>query len=291
MNDDQDDEPGVGQEPGDLDDASDVLDPVDVGEAEVAVEAVSDVVAVEQVGAMTEDVELLLDGVGDGRLSGTGEPGEPEHRGPLAVLAGPSDLVDLDGLPVDVVGPAQGEVQQPGGDGGVGEPVDEDEAAHVAVLDVGVERDRSVEAEVADADLVELEGPGRGVLQRGDVDLVLGVGHCGGDRAGAELEQVRPAREELLLGHPHEVALELVGDPGGRGRRDDDVAAGDVDLVGEGEGDGLAGGRLLEVALGGDDAGDGRFATRWQHADGVAGANRCRRRSRRRSPGSRGWVG
>ena len=84
---------------------------------------------------------------------------------------------------------------------------------------VGVERHRAVEADVADADLVELEGLGRGVLEGVDVDLVLGLGDGGGDRAGADLHQVRPAGQHALLGHPDEVALELVGDAGGRGRR------------------------------------------------------------------------
>ena len=43
---------------GDLGDAADVLDAVGVGEAEVAVEAVADVVAVEQVGVHAERVQL-----------------------------------------------------------------------------------------------------------------------------------------------------------------------------------------------------------------------------------------
>ena len=49
-------------------------------------------------------------------------------------------LVDLDRLPVDVVGASQREVEQPGADGVVGQPVDDDESAHVAVLDVRIER-------------------------------------------------------------------------------------------------------------------------------------------------------
>ena len=129
----QHDEPGVDHEPGHLGDPADVLDPVGVGEAEVVVEAVAHVVAVEQVGVAPELVELLLDEVGDGRLAGAREAGEPDDGRLLAVDDRAGRLVDLDRLPVHVVGPAQREVQQAGGDGGVGEPVDEDEAAHVAV--------------------------------------------------------------------------------------------------------------------------------------------------------------
>ena len=66
-------------------------------------------------------------------------------------------LVDLDRLPVDVLRAAQREVQQPRADRVVGQPVDQDEAAGVAVLRVGIERDRLVEIEVADADLVQMQ--------------------------------------------------------------------------------------------------------------------------------------
>ena len=54
----------------DLGDAADVLDPVGIGEAEVAVEPVADVVAVQQVGVAAHRVQPLLDQVGDGRLAG-----------------------------------------------------------------------------------------------------------------------------------------------------------------------------------------------------------------------------
>ena len=65
------------------------------------------------------------------------------------LFCGAGGLVDLDRLPVHVVRAAQREVQQPGTDGVVGDAIDEDEAAHVAVFGVGVERDGPVEAEVA----------------------------------------------------------------------------------------------------------------------------------------------
>ena len=48
-------------------------------------------------------------------------------------------------------------MQQAGADRVVRQAVDQDEAAGIAVLAVGVEGDRAVEREVADADLVQLE--------------------------------------------------------------------------------------------------------------------------------------
>ena len=74
---------------------------------------------------------------------------------------------------MDVLRAAQRKVQQARADRCVGHAVDQDEAAGVAVLVVRVERDRLVERQVADADLVEFERLGRQVLERVDVDLVL----------------------------------------------------------------------------------------------------------------------
>ena len=84
-------------------------------------------------------------------------------------------LVHIDGLPVDVGGAPQGEVDDAHADGAVGEAVDDDEAAEVAVLAVGGERHRLAEIEIAHADLVQFEGLGGDVLQGVDVDLVFGV--------------------------------------------------------------------------------------------------------------------
>ena len=50
MNDDQHDQAGIDEQLGGLADAADVLHPVGIGEAEIAVEAVADIVAVEQIG-------------------------------------------------------------------------------------------------------------------------------------------------------------------------------------------------------------------------------------------------
>ncbi len=51
----------------------DVFDTVGVGKAEVAIEAVTDVVPVKKVGVAAEKVQLLLDQIGDRRLAGAGQ--------------------------------------------------------------------------------------------------------------------------------------------------------------------------------------------------------------------------
>src|SRR5204863_515073 len=128
-------------------DAADVLDAVLRGEAQVLVEAVADVVAVEQVGVPAGGGEALLDPIGDGGLAGARESREPQHAGSLSLLPRACLLVDVHRLPVHVLRAAQREVDQPGADGVVGEAVDEDEAAERAILAVGLERDRPVELE------------------------------------------------------------------------------------------------------------------------------------------------
>jgi hypothetical protein len=69
-------------------------------------------------------------------------------RWPFSAARG---LADVGVLPVDVVGPAQGEVHHPRADGAVADPVDQDEAAHLAVVGIGLERDGLVERQVAPA--------------------------------------------------------------------------------------------------------------------------------------------
>ena len=73
----QHDEAGVDEQLRHLAHAADVLDPVGGGEAEVLVEPVAHVVAVEQVGVGAALGELPFDEVRDRRLAGAGKAGEP----------------------------------------------------------------------------------------------------------------------------------------------------------------------------------------------------------------------
>ncbi len=67
---------------------------------------------------------------------------------------------------------AQRKVQEARADRRIGHAVDQDEAAGVVVLLVGVERDRLIEREVADADFVEFKLLGGALLERIDVYAV-----------------------------------------------------------------------------------------------------------------------
>ena len=70
MNEQSTTRPGIGHQLGDLADATDVLDAVGFGEAEVLVEAVTHIVAVEHQRMHAARMQAGLDQVGDGRFAG-----------------------------------------------------------------------------------------------------------------------------------------------------------------------------------------------------------------------------
>jgi hypothetical protein len=160
-------------------------------------------------------------------------------------------------------------VDQSGADRVVGELVDEYEAAGLAVVVVGIERNGPVGTEVADADLVELELLGRHVLHRVHVNAIAEIGDTGVEHPWPDLHQVGSARQHVLLVHPDHGHLELVGYPRGRGSGGKHVAPAHVDLVLEGQGDGLTIHGLLQVAVLGHDSRDLALPTRRQDANQV----------------------
>ena len=194
---------------------------------------------------------------------------------------------------MDVGRTAQGEIDEPHADRVVGEAVDEDEAAKVAVLVIGRKGDGCVKIEIADADLVELERLRRHVLERVDVDLVFRTVRARRCTVRAPI-LMRYGRPGSIGSSPihRMLGLELIGDLE-RVRRPahEDVAAADIDLVVERDGDRLAGQRLFEIAIKGDDAGDrqvrpeGRTLT---SSPGLHGAGGDRSRQSRGTTGRGG---
>ena len=169
----QHDQPALDHQLRHFADAANVLHPVGLGEAEIAVEAVADIVAVEQHGVVAGGVQPLLDDIGDGRFARTRQAGEPENGGLLLLERRALGLADQQRLPMDVGAAAQPERDHAGADGVVGKAVDDDERAGLAVLLIGIEGDRSGRGEIAEADLVEAERVRGQMLARIDVDLVF----------------------------------------------------------------------------------------------------------------------
>src|SRR6185437_10459546 len=172
-----------------------VFHAIDVCEAEIAIEPVADIVAVEQIGVSAFGEERAFDQVRNGGFARSRKTGEPEHDGPLPLLAGARLLADVARLPMDIGRPPEAEIDHSRADGRVGESVDQDEAAGVPVVVIGIECDRVRCREIGVAHLVEMEGL-RGVLiERVDVDLVLEGGDLNRHGRGSELQRYcRPGR-------------------------------------------------------------------------------------------------
>ena len=136
------DQPGVGHQVSHLARAAVVLGAIGVAEAEILREAASQVRAVEQEGVAARCKEPRLERVRDRRLAGAGPSGEPDDERALRLEPGARVAIDHELLQADVLAARQSAHEQARADGVVRDPVDEDEAAGVAVVDVRVERDR-----------------------------------------------------------------------------------------------------------------------------------------------------
>ena len=139
-------------------DAADIFDAVGFGEAEVAVETVAHIVAVEQHGVMTgmacsrcSTMLAMVD------LPAPDSPVNQTIAGVWCFSAARSALPISSGCQWMIGSPPQAEIDHAGADSMVGEPVDDDEGAGPAVLAIGIERDRHVGREIAEADVVEAE--------------------------------------------------------------------------------------------------------------------------------------
>ena len=149
------DEPAFGHQLRHFAGAANVLHPVGLGEAEIAAEPVADVVAVEQHRVVAGHVQPLLDDIGDRRLAGARQPGEPENGRFLMLERGALGLADQERLPMDIGAAAQPERDHAGADGVVGEAVDDDKRAGLPVLLIGIEGDRNGGGEIAEPDVIE----------------------------------------------------------------------------------------------------------------------------------------
>jgi len=114
-------------------------------------------------------------------------------------------------------------------------------------LAVGVVEEGGGGAEGDSAYFVEFEGGGVGFAVEGlDVEAVFEVGDEAADGAGGVLEGVFFAELEGFIAHPDDHGFEILADLGLVVGAGEHVAAADVDVVLEGEGDGHGGVALFE---------------------------------------------
>ena len=235
------------------------------------------IVAIQQIGVPVHPRQPLFDQIGDGRLARARKPGEPQHGGLLVLEVGMEIARHVGRLPMDILCPAQREVQHARCDGGIADLVDQDEAAQRPVLFIGLEHDLLVGRQVGDTDGVQFQRLGRQMFHRIDVDLIFGLLDGRGDHLRPDLKPVGAARQHFLVRHPHDGRFELVGGLGRIVGQRDHVAARTVDLVGEAERDRLARNGFVQIAVQRDDAADGAGLARRQHADRVARLDRAGR--------------
>src|SRR3546814_1605579 len=117
-----------------------------------------------------------------------------------------SDLIEL--LPMQVAGAVQGEVDGACGDGGMAVAIDQDETAQGAIARVGFERDWFIEAEIAQPHFVEFQPFGSHRLLGVDVDAMADFGDLRSDAATADLEQIRPPRQQRGRSEEHTSELQ-----------------------------------------------------------------------------------
>ena len=89
------------------------------------------------------------------------EPDRPVNHstaGFWPFMRGAGRLVHVQRLPMDIGGAAQAEIDHAGADRGVGEAVDQDEAAGIAIVAIGIEGQRLGQGEIGIADFVERQG-------------------------------------------------------------------------------------------------------------------------------------
>ena len=283
MKDDQHDQAGVDHQLGHLGDAADVLHPVGVGEAEVAVEAVADVVAVEQVGVAAHARCSFF----STRLAMVDLPAPERPVNHSTQASGPSarraaGLLTSSACQWMFCARRSAKCEHAGADGVVGDAVDQDEAAGVAVVR---RRDRRRSAGRG----CRLQTPislsssvaRRQVLQRVDVDLVL--------------ERARPWRSRCAVpilsryGRPGSIGSSAIQtivasnwsatSAGGVGRREHDrralmsISSARVRVID------WPATACAQVAVGGDDARDRGSRPEGSTRTRVARRARCRRRS------------
>ena len=154
-------------------------------------------------------------------------------------------LVHVERLPMDVGRAPQTEIDHAGADRRIGEAVDQDEAARVAVLVIGIEGDGLRRGDIAVADFVQMQGLAGQMVERVDVDLVLQFGDLD---AGTVVVPIfrrywRPGSISSSAIQSR-CAANWSETSGRAARRAQNVAARDVDFVGQRQRHGVAGARL-----------------------------------------------
>src|SRR4051812_10319323 len=102
-------------------------------------------------------VKLPVDQVRDRRLSRPGKACEPHNARTLSLCRSARFLVELERLPMEVLRAAKREAEKTSPDRVVAQAVDENKSAGMAILYVGIERNRCSQLDRTDSNFVEFE--------------------------------------------------------------------------------------------------------------------------------------
>lgn len=195
----------------------------------------------------------------------------PRGRRRPTTPAKPPPFVYFEYFALETSPPAPSE-NHPRSDRFVGALVDEDEGAGLAVLVIGIVKERGGGPEGDAADFIEGEAGGFLDLPEGiDIDLVGDVLHDGlGLPGGVPDDEFGPGIE-IGIGKPADHGLDILALVRRIVGLDEHVAPRDVDLVFEGDRDRLRGVGLGQGLLVLMDFLDGGGKARGQHGDGIAG--------------------
>ena len=133
-------------------------------------------------------------------------------------------LVDIDRMPMNIMRPAQGMIDHPCANSGIGETIDQNKVARVPVITVTVEHDRRLGRNIADADLVHLQGSCRLLRETIDIDGIFQ--RCNGRADAIDLcaADIAPPRYHGLFVKPDHMRHELISQMGPVLRSDKHVA-------------------------------------------------------------------
>ena len=201
------DQAGIGHQAGHLAHTADVFYPVGIGKAQILVQPVAHIVAIQQIGVTVHPCELLFHKIRNGGFARPGQARHPQHHWLLVFHAGMMFAADIGRLPVNILRPAQREMDQPGPHGAVGHLVDQDEPAKVAAPLIGHERNVAVDSHIRHADRVQVQRFGGQMVHRVDIDLILGLRHRRADGLRPQFQPIgttggsfrpRPSRSRSL---------------------------------------------------------------------------------------------
>ena len=230
------------------------------------------VLAIQHIHRTAHVEQLALHGVGQSALAGAGQAAEQYGGRLLAEACGTllgGDMGELAVVTATLGADRIGD-DHAGTDGTVGQPVDDDKGAGGAVVLIAIEGDGRIQGHLDPANLIELQLARRALFQGVHVNAMDDTRDRPRHVAGGALDVVFLARQHGLLAHPYQHGLEAVGDLRTAVGMYQHVAARYVDLVFQGQGDGLTGTGLLQLALESDDGLDLAALARRQRSHFVA---------------------